>query len=107
MRIPRSMLLGVALIVPQLGGAQLPIPTDAFAKFEGVLDFCAKANPKDSDKYDKLRKDLVKGAPEKEVSDLRATQQYKDAYLEAKSEFTKMPKEKAIETCSASLGDSK
>jgi hypothetical protein len=102
MRIQRFLLLGAALVIPQLGGAQLPIPNQAFAKFEGVLDFCTKANPTDSGKYEKLKKELVKDASEKDVSEARKTQEYKDAYEQAKSEFTKMTKEKAIAACSAS-----
>src|ERR1700676_2339736 len=100
MRIQHFVLLGAALVLPQLGGAQLPFPTPAFAKIEGVLDFCAKANPKDSEKYEKLRKELVKDASEKDVSETRKTQEYKDSYEQAKSEFTKMPKEQAIAACS-------
>ncbi len=107
MKINRSILLVAALVIPQLGGAQLPIPNDAFAKFEGTLDFCANANPNDSEKYEKLKKELVKGASEKEVADVRKTQDYKDAYADAKNEFAKMPKDKAIEMCSVSMAGGK
>jgi hypothetical protein len=103
MRNQRYLLLGVALLLPQLGGGQLPIPNQAFAKIESVLDFCAKAKPKDSDKYEKLRKELVKDAAEKDLLEVRKTQEYKDAYQQEKDEFTKMPKDKAIEACSASI----
>jgi hypothetical protein len=107
MRIHRSLLLGVALVIPQLGGAQLPFPNQAFAKLEGTLDFCAKANPKDSEKYEKLKRELVKGASEKDVLETRKTQEYQDAYEQLTSEFTRMQKVKAIKACSASLGNSK
>lgn len=107
MRVHRLVVLGVALVVPQLGGAQLPIPTEAFGKMEGVLDFCAKANPKDAAKYEKIRTELVKNAPDKDLPQMRKTQAYKDAFEQAKSEFTKMPKDKVVEACSASLGNSK
>ena len=107
MRNYRSVLLCVALVIPQLGGAQLPFPNQAFAKFEGTLDFCAKANPKDSEKYEKLKKELVKGASEKDVSEMRKTQEYQDAYEQATSDFSKMQKDKAIKACSVSLENSK
>ena len=107
MKTHRSIFLGVALITSQLGGAQLPFPNQAFAKFEGTLDFCAKANPKDSGKYEKLKQELVKDATEKELLEVRATQEYKEAYLGAKNEFSKMPKEKAMKACSQSVGSGK
>jgi hypothetical protein len=107
MRIHRSLLLSIAIVTPQLGGAQLPFPNQAFAKFEGTLDFCAKANPKDSEKYEKLKKELVKGASEKDVSEIRETQEYQDAYEQVTSEFSRMQKGKALKACSASLENSK
>ena len=76
-------------MIPQLGGAQLPIPTEVFAKLEGVLNFCAKADPKDSGRYDKLRKELVKGAPEKDLLEIRKTREYKGAYEQTKLELSK------------------
>jgi hypothetical protein len=100
-------LLGITIVIPQLGGAQLPFPIEVFAKFEGTLDFCAKTNPKDSEKYERLRKELMKGTDEEKVSEARKTREYKDAFAQAKSEFAKMPKEKAIAACSASSEDSK
>ena len=100
MKTYHSIFLGVALITSQLGGAQLPFPNQAFAKFEGTLDFCAKANPKDSDKYAKMKQELVMVASEKELLEVRATQEYKDAYLGTKNEFSKMSKEKTIKACS-------
>jgi hypothetical protein len=107
MKIRRLLLLGTAVSVPQLGGAQLPIPNEAFAKIESVLDFCIKADPKDSDKYEKLREGLMKDSAEKDMLEARESQEYKDAYQQEKGEFTKMPKEKAIEACSASISNVK
>jgi hypothetical protein len=105
MTIHRVFVLGVAPVLPQPGGAQL-IPTEVFARFEGVLDFYAKAAPKDSGKYEKLRKELVKGAPEKYLLETRKTQEYKGAYEQVKLELSKMPADKAIKACSAPLEDS-
>ncbi len=107
MKIHRSLSLGVALVIPQLWGAQPQLPTAVFAKVEGVLDFCDNAAPNEAEKYEKLRKQLAKGASETDLSEMRKTQEYKDAYEQAKLELAKMPGDKAIKACSASLEDSK
>src|SRR5258708_6492608 len=107
MRIHRSLVLSVPLLIPQLRGGQLAFPTQAIAKFEVTLDFCAKANPGDSEKYGKLKKELVKGVTDKEILEMRLSQEYKDAYEQAKGEFAKIPKDKAMAVCTDSLESSK
>jgi hypothetical protein len=99
-------LLGLALLLPQLGGAQLPISNEVFGKAESFLDSCAKANPNHPDKYEKLRKEVVKDAAESEQVDARKTQEYKDAYEKEKTELAKMPKVRVVEVCSA-IGNEK
>ncbi len=101
------LLLGVAFFLPQIGGAQLPIPNEALAKSESMLDFCVKANPKETDKYEKLRKEVVKDAADKDLEDARKTQEYKDAYQKQKEEFTKMPKDRTTEVCSVVISNVK
>ena len=103
MRINRLILLGVALGIQHSGGAQLPFPTQAFAEFEGTLDFCAKADPEEPEKYQKLKLVLVKRVSEKDASDARKTQEYQDAYEQATSEYARMPKVEAAKACAASL----
>ncbi|KAA6464598.1 hypothetical protein DYQ86_01125 [Acidobacteria bacterium AB60] len=102
-RVYRSLLFVGALLVPQLGGAQLQIPTQAFGKMESVLDFCAKNAPQNTAKFDELKKKLAAALPEDQIADLRKTEEYKDAYDQEKTELAKMSKEKAAKTCSASL----
>lgn len=99
----QSFLLGFAILTPQIGGAQIQFPPQAFAKIEGVLDFCAKVNPQHTEEYDKLRKKLVQDIPGENLSELRASQKYKDAYEQARTDFGKMTKEKALKVCSESL----
>jgi len=45
-------------------------------KVEGILDFCAKADPQSAAKYQEQKKALVKDATEKEVAEARQSQQY-------------------------------
>jgi hypothetical protein len=107
MKTHRILCLCAAIVMPQLANAELPFPNDVFAKFEGTLDFCAQVNSKAAQTYEKGKKLLLQGATEKDASEARKTQEYKDAYESAKNELGKLPKNKALEVCTASLEDIK
>jgi hypothetical protein len=103
MKIHRILCLGAALVIPQLALAKLPLPSDAFGKIEGTLDFCAQADPQSAPTYQQAKKVVVGNASEKEVAEARKTQEYKDGYQEISDELAKVPKEKAVQACSAYL----
>jgi hypothetical protein len=107
MKIHRTLCLCVAVVMPQLANAELPFPNEVFAKFEGTLDFCAQVNPKDVQVYEKEKKLLLQGAPEKDAAEARNTQEYKDAYESTKNELGQLPRNKALEVCTASLEGTK
>ena len=56
MKIHRILCLGAALVIPQLALAKLPLPSDAFGRMEGTLDFCAQADPKGASTYQQAKK---------------------------------------------------
>jgi hypothetical protein len=103
MRIHRILCLGAALVVPQLALAKLPFSNDAFGTVEGTLDFCSQANPQAAPKYQERKKSLVRDVPEKEVTEARQTQEYKGAYRAVSAELGKVPKDQAVEACTAFL----
>jgi hypothetical protein len=103
MKIYRILCLGATIVIPQLALAKLPFPNDAFGKLEGTLDFCAQANPEAAQKYQDAKKQMVHDVPEKEVAEARKTQEYKDAYQWTNDELAKVPKDKAVQACSAYL----
>lgn len=107
MKILRIVCVTAAILFPQLMLAKLPFPNDTFGKLEGILDFCAKADPQSASKYQAQKKTLVKDATEKEVAEARQSQEYKDAYDAVSTELGKEPKDKVAETCAASLEGSK
>ena len=107
MKIQRIVCLAAAILVPQLASAKLPFSNDAFGKVEGTLDFCAQADPQSAPKYQEQKKQLVRDIPEQEVSNARNRQEYKDAYEWISTELGKVPKNKAVESCRASLEGSK
>src|SRR5271169_4124730 len=103
MKIHQILCLGAALVIPQLALAKLPLPNDAFGKIEGTLDFCAQANPQGASTYQQAKKMVAGDATEKEVAEARQTQEYKDGYQEISAQLAKVPKEKAVQACSAYL----
>jgi hypothetical protein len=54
-------------------------------------------------RYRKQKQLLVCDVPEKEVAAARATTEYKEAYAWISDELGKLPKDKAVRACSASL----
>jgi hypothetical protein len=79
------------------------LPNDSFGRIEGTLDFCAQADPQGASTYQQAKKVVVGDATEKEVAEARKTQEYKDGYQAISDELAKMPKEKAVKACTASL----
>src|SRR5438445_224363 len=75
MKMFRILCVSAAILIPQLVLAKLPFPNDAFGKVEGILDFCAKADPQSAAKYQAHKKALVKDVPEKEVAEARQRRQ--------------------------------
>jgi hypothetical protein len=103
MKTLRILCLVAAIVIPQLLLAKLPFTNDAFGKLEGILDFCAKADPQSAAKYQEQDKRLVKDLPENELAEARQSQEYKKAYDAVGSELGKEPTDKAAEACAASL----
>jgi hypothetical protein len=103
MNTRRILCLIAALLIPQLAGAKLPLPDNSLGKIEGILDFCAKADPQAAPKYQERKKLIVDDATEKEVADARKAQEYNDGYQEVSDKLAKVPKDKAVKACSAYL----
>jgi hypothetical protein len=75
---------------------------DSFGKIEGILDFCTEA-PQAAPNYQERKKSIAEDISEKEVTDARRAQEYKDSYQGISDELAKLPKDKAVKTCSAYL----
>ena len=95
--------LSTALAVPQIFAAELPPPA-ALGQMESVLDSCSKANPQSAADYKKQRERLVQGVSEKDLAEVRASDEYKGAYKEISDRFEKESKEEAVKACKVFLG---
>ena len=103
MKTHQILCLSAALLIPQLAGAKLPLPNDSLGKIEGILDFCAHADAQRASEYQERKKLIADDATDKEVAGARKTQEYKDGYQEMSDLLAKVPKEEAVEACSAYL----
>jgi hypothetical protein len=103
MKILRTVGLSAILALPPLAMAKLPVPNEVLGKVEGALDFCSQTDPQSADKYQEKKKAFAQGASEKELTEARASKEYKENYDAARDELRKEPKEDAKQTCAAAL----
>jgi hypothetical protein len=99
MRFHSLVLCCAAIALPQLASAQIPFSNDALGKLERTLSYCAEVNPNAASKYQELSKRLLQGVPEKNLSDARATAEYKDSYDSIGAELAKVSKDEAAKAC--------
>lgn len=103
MRIARIFCLLALLVFTSGAFAKLALPNDIFGKIEGALDACAKVDPSSAVKYAEKKKELAQGATDQEVSDARASDEYKQGYAAGSEEISKQPKDQAKKACAAAL----
>lgn len=101
-------VLGLAAIVsiPQLVLAEPPVPPKALGSVEATIDFCSRVDSKSADKYKEWGKLLVRDMSEKGLAEVRGSSEYKETYDALSAELERLPKEKAVDACRASLKES-
>jgi hypothetical protein len=102
------LVLGLVAIlsIPQLVLAAPPVPPKALGSVEATIDFCSRVDSKSADKYKEWGKLLVRDMSEKELAEARGSSEYKETYDALSAELEKLPKEKAVDACRASLKES-
>jgi hypothetical protein len=103
MKISRTFLLGMTLSLAPLALSKFILPPKALGQMEGTLDFCVQVDSDSAEKYQQRGKALVRDASEKELSDARSTEEYKEAYAWIQAELDKAPREKAVAACKGFL----
>jgi hypothetical protein len=101
----RTVGLVAVLTLPNLMLAAPPVPPKALGQVEARVDFCARVDSKNADQYKELGKMVVAGMSEKELKEVRESNDYKTAYDETKGQSEKIPQDKAVEGCRAGLDD--
>ena len=102
-RILSLVCLSTSLAVPQVFAAESPVPA-MLGPMESMLDSCSKANPASASDYKKQRERLVQGVSDKDLVEVRASDEYKGACKEINDRFEKASKEDVGKTCKAFLG---
>lgn len=93
-----------ALAVAPLAMAKLTMPPQTLGQIEGTLKFCSGVNPKGEAKYKEFGKALVNEATEEELKKVRGSSEYKESYDSITERLGKVPKDKAVETCTSFSG---
>jgi hypothetical protein len=101
MRFHSLVLCCSAVALPQLASAQVPFSNDALGKLERTLSYCAEVNPNAASEYQELSKRLLQGVPEKDLSEARATAEYRDSYDSTGAELATVSKDEATKACDA------
>jgi hypothetical protein len=91
------------LAIPQVFAAEKPAPA-ALGLMESVLDSCSKAIPASASDYEKERKEVLQGVSDQDLTELRASDEYKGAYQQISDRFEKASKAEAGKTCTVFLG---
>jgi len=104
MRATFCLTVLTALALAPLAPAKLTVTPPALGRIEGTLKFCGDVNPKAEAQYKEFGKMLVKEATEEELKKARASSEYKEAYDSITEQLGKVPKDKAVESCTAFLG---
>jgi hypothetical protein len=107
MTVHRLLYLLGAIFIAELALAKMPFTNEVLGKAEGTLDYCARVDSRSAEKYQKKKKDMVKGVSEKEVEEARASEEYKAGYDWVTEELPKMPKDESVGACAAALEEKK
>lgn len=99
----RRILWSAAVVIPLLASAELPFSNEAFGRVEGTLDFCAKADPAATTRYQERKKSMAGDVTDKELAEARGSKEYKDAYEWTRSKLGEVPKDQAVKACKAFL----
>jgi hypothetical protein len=96
--------ISAALAIPQLAiAAQPPAPAE-LGQLEGILDTCSRANPKSAADYKKQREKLTAGVADKELTRIRSSQEYKEAYSSIRERIDHATSDEVNQACHLLLG---
>ena len=103
-----ALLLCGVMSVPCLSQTETEAPDPrALGTTEAILNYCAKEDPADADKYRAQEKLLTGSASQEQLDKLRNSDEYRQAY-DSVTDFTdKVDKHNAKRVCSESLKQGK
>ena len=107
MKTSRMLCLCAAIALPQFALAAEPaLNKKSLGQVEGIVDFCAQANPQTAKSKGTAAPSVFK-ASQKDLEDARKSDEYKEAYDAITAALTELPKEQVSEACSAAVAPKK
>jgi hypothetical protein len=106
MKLYRALGLAAVIALSQLALAAPPVPPKALGQVDATVSFCSRVDSKNAEKYKEFGKALTRDMSEKELTEARSSNDYKETYDAITAELEKIPVEKAVEACRASSNDS-
>jgi hypothetical protein len=104
MKMSRVVCLGMAFGFATLAVAEKPPDSkQGLGQVEAILDYCAKVNPQAATKYKEHKKLLVGDTPDKDVAEIRKSDEYKQAYESVSGELSQASKDEAVKACTEFL----
>jgi hypothetical protein len=95
--------LSILALAP-LAFARLSMTPQSLGQVEGTLHFCSSVNPKADARYKEWGKRLVADASAEELTKVRNSSEYKEAYDSITEQLGKVSPKAATEACTAFLG---
>ena len=105
MKILVGFCLTVFLALPRPAPAAPPISPHVVGQVEAMVAFCVKADSKSADKYKEWGKSQVSELSEKELAEIRDSEDYKTMFKFTTTLLQKAPADRAVEGCRAGLKD--
>jgi hypothetical protein len=103
MKILAAFCLSVLALAP-LAIAKLSMTPQSLGQVEATLHFCNGVNPKADAKYKEWGKRLVADASAEELTKVRNSSEYKEAYDSITEQLSKVSQKAATEACTSFLG---
>ena len=102
-KLCRTLGLVAVVAFPQLMLAGPSIPPQALGQIGATGNFCARVDAPWADKYKEGDKVLAAIMSQKELQEVRKSDDYKKAYDAMTGKLEKIPQDKAVEACRARL----
>jgi hypothetical protein len=99
---------GIVLLLPVAASANEPsVDARALGIAESMLKYCARVDAADAGRWRQQAKQITQGAPEREIARLRASGEYRAAYVSVTDFVGKVATQNAKRACTVPLAQSK
>lgn len=94
---------GLAIALGTTTHANPPRDGGVLGQVDAILGFCGKVSPQSQQQYGEVRKALTAGRTAKEIQDIEATTEYREAFEAVQAALNAVPADEAVQTCAKAL----